>query len=111
MFVWFCFYYIMNIGTGLNTQRDRDQKAAESIHMNILVRTEGVQRETDRAHRYTRRWIRAGYVGVQSYTQQSKGYREQVSVDKHHQLKSSHVCYIFDNDNNIQSLITSPRAE
>lgn len=42
----------MNISTRLNKHRDRHQKAAKSIHINIFVHIKGY-RDTDRAYRYT----------------------------------------------------------
>lgn len=41
MLFWF-FYYIVNISTGLNKHhRDRHQKAVKNIHINMFVHTKG----------------------------------------------------------------------
>jgi hypothetical protein len=42
----------VNIGTRLDTHRDRHQKTAESIYINMLVHREEY-RDTDKAYKYT----------------------------------------------------------
>lgn len=68
--------------------------------------------ETDRAHEYTQNTGNSTGVlatsGTHSYTEQNIGYREQMSV-KNIINSNPAICVTF--DNNIQNLITSPRAK
>lgn len=109
VFVWFSFYYIVNIGTRLSTHRDRYQ---ERTREHTCAYRRGTERWTE--HTDTQSAGKSpgalAPLGVQPYTEHSKASREQKSVDGQCQLKPSHLCCIFDNDNT-HSLMTSPRVK
>lgn len=114
VFVWFSFYYIVNIGARLSTHRDRSQERTCEHTCAYRGTYREVHTERPTGHTDTQSAGKSPGalvpLGVQPYTEHSKASREQKSVDKRCQLKSSHVCCISDNDNT-HSLMTSPGAK
>lgn len=53
MFFWFCFYYIVNIGTRLNIHRETDIRRLRRIYILTYLYIEKAYRETNSTQVHT----------------------------------------------------------